>query len=291
MNAARTPSSLLVAVGLALVGGATGSLVGPIGVVIIALVGLLWALLLTLAVGWLDRPERRRWAAAIIFALFVPIGLLAGSLPDDGGLGIVAVVAIVAFGAVLAGTAASLGRTREARDAWTSATLAVSVFVAGLLSGSALGAQLLFSAALADAPTVFTALIQGYLGDAQALPYYMLNTPLEWLLIPLLVLLTWPMPRLRPFAVAALVIFVLDRAWTYLWFVPQITAWETAPSLSPAQLDEARVWTGLSWVRFAVDLVVTTLLLIAAFRHRAQERERVELTAPASRRSRGSRRP
>jgi hypothetical protein len=62
------------------------------------------------------------------------------------------------------------------------------------------------------------------------------------------------------------VLFVAMRVWTYLYFVPQISDWSegTAP-LTPVQLDQARTWVGLSWIRVAVDIATTALVLLAVF--------------------------
>lgn len=157
--------------------------------------------------------------------LFLLVALLAGSLPDDRALGAAIIGAILAVAASLTLAGIRLGRQQPSGQAWVRVVLFHLVLLLGLLTGSGFAAQLLEATALGSgAPEVFTALIRGTLGDAQALPYYLLNTPTEWLLLSLAVLLTWPVEGQRRLLLAALVIFVSNRVWTYLYFVPRITA-------------------------------------------------------------------
>lgn len=73
--------------------------------------------------------------------------------------------------------------------------------------------------------------------------------------MPAVLLLTWQVPQQRRLVLTAAVLFVAMRVWTYLYFVPQISDWSqgTTP-LTPVQLDQARTWVGLSWIRVAVDI-------------------------------------
>jgi hypothetical protein len=143
-----------------------------------------------------------------------------------------------------------------------------TVLAAGLLTGSALLELLVMQAALTEAPSFFAELVRPPIGDAIVLPFYLLNTPVEWLLVPATLLLTWRVPRQRRLVLAAAVIFVVARVWTYLWFVPQVIDWSEAPAgvpLSPEQLDQAGLWVDLSWIRLAINLATVTLVLLAAF--------------------------
>jgi energy-converting hydrogenase Eha subunit A len=223
---------LVVMIALGLLGAASGTLIGPIGIVVVAAVGLLWGAILSLAAGRLSRSEPRRhaWANGVVFA---------------------------------------------------------TVLIAGVLSGSALSNLLLMSAALAEAPQFFADLVRPPIGEAEMLPFFLLNTPMEWLLIPGVVLLTWPLPRQRRLALTALAIFVCSRIWTYVYFVPQIFGWAEGPAgapLTPDQLDQAQLWVELSWVRLATDLATLALVLRAAFISRdVVPSGRAVPTAPSSR--------
>lgn len=281
MTAVHSPSSvghssltrpgLLVTLYLVLLGGATGTLTGSvIGVVAIAVFGLAWGAVLTLVATWLSRaqPRKRAWAVAILLVCFLLIGLQASSLTDDPTFRVAILAAIVAGGIVLALAGIWLSRTQPPRQSWATATLLLSALVLGLVSGSSFLGQLLFSTALADAPEVFTAMVRGSLGDAEAVPFFLLNTPLEWLLIPLLVLLTWQVPAQRRLLLAVLAIWGVMRMWTYLYFAPAIFDWgEGSDPLTPGQLDQATLWVGLSWIRHACDILTLALVLLAAVAH------------------------
>lgn len=261
---------LLVILAQILVGGATGILTGsPVGVAALAVVGLAWGAVLTLAATWLAGTQgpRRGGAIAILAVLFVLVALMAGSLPENRALGAAIIVVLVAVGASLILTGRWLDRQRPSRTAWARAVTFHLVLLLGMLTGSGMAGHLIVATALdAAPPEVFTALVRGTLGDAEALPYYLLNTPIEWLLLPLAVLLTWPVAAQRRLMLPALTVFVAMRLWTYVYFVPRITAWDqgTTP-LTSGQLDQAMVWADLTWIRFAVDVITLLLVLVAAF--------------------------
>lgn len=208
-------------------------------------------------------PEARPGLLVII--ALVLIGGAAGSLGGPSAAVIVAVAGLL-WGAVLTLTAARLSRSESRRRAWAAAFVFATVLAGGFLVGSALHGQLIHSAALRDAPQLFDDLVRPPIGDAEALPFLLLNTPLEWLLMPAVLLLTWQVPQQRRLVLTAAVLFVAMRVWTYLYFVPQISDWSqgTAP-LTPEQLDQARTWVGLSWIRVTVDIATTVLVLLAAF--------------------------
>jgi hypothetical protein len=68
---------------------------------------------------------------------------------------------------------------------------------AAVVTGSALMGQLLMTAALPDSAQFFTDLIRGSIGTAEALPFYLFNTPMEWLIVPAALLLNWNLPARR----------------------------------------------------------------------------------------------
>jgi hypothetical protein len=188
-------------------------------------------------------------SASLGGALFVPVGVAIGAL----------------WGWGLAAMASKIIRSKN-NQAWTNVVLFVTVFLAIMVAGSSLMGQLLSTAAINSQPQFFVDMIRGSIGVAEALPFYLFNTPLEWLLIPLAVLLTWSDPRQRAFMITVLLIWTLHRSWTYLYFVPQITDWSkgTAPFTSD-QLVHARIWIRLSWVRHIADLATATLILLTIF--------------------------
>lgn len=277
-----TTPSVLVSLELILIGAASGSLGGPAGALVVAVVGLAWSLLLTLAVGWLGGgPARRRWGLGIVLACFVVVGLFAGSLAEESRrLGWAITALIIVVGAVWAGVALRLSRSRLAEVAWSGTTLGLAAFAAAVLTGTALMSQLLMGAFLASKPDEFADLVRGYLGDAEAFPFYSLNTTLEWMLLPLAVLLGWHVPAVRRLLVACLAIFVAMRVWTYLYFVPLITDWaDTDAAMTDSELDQARLWVGLSWVRFTGDLAVSVLLGLAVLTIRPSAPQRGDALA------------
>jgi len=59
-------------------------------------------------------------------------------------------------------------------------------------------------------------------------------------------------------------LFYLSRAWTYLYFVPQIFRFMTLPvdvPLSPKVATSVLKWVTLSWIRCAIDGVTAILFL------------------------------
>jgi len=45
---------------------------------------------------------------------------------------------------------------------------------------------------------------------------------MEWFVIPLSIFLNWQHPRRRVLLLIFALLFYLSRAWTYIYFVPQI---------------------------------------------------------------------
>jgi hypothetical protein len=121
---------------------------------------------------------------------------------------------------------------------------------------------------VAKAPQFFADLVRSPIGDAEALPYYLLNTPMEWLLIPAALLLNARIPKRRTLILIAAMIFFAMRVWSYLYFVPDILGWNQGTigqPLSADQLEQAALWVDLSWIRLGADAVMALLLLGAAF--------------------------
>lgn len=213
----------------------------------------------------LQRPEAR--AGLVATTATTLVGGATGSLGGATAAVIFAAVGLL-WGAVLSLAASLPSRTEPRRRAWAAGLVFATVLAAGLLTGSSLFELLVMQAALSEAPPFFAELVRPPIGDAIVVPFYLLNTPLEWLLVPGTLLLTWRVPRQRRLVLAAAVVFVFARVWTYLWFVPQISDWSEGPAgvpLSPDQLDQAGLWVDLSWIRLAIDLATVALVLLAAF--------------------------
>jgi len=104
-------------------------------------------------------------------------------------------------------------------------------------------------------------------GDAEALPFYLLNPPLEWLFIPAALLLNVWIPKRQKLILIAAIMFLALRVWSYVYFIPQILDWsdgQAGQPLTAAQLEQASLWVDLSWIRLAMDAAIALLLLGAA---------------------------
>ena len=194
------------------------------------------------------------------------IGLTAGTL---GGP-----VAAMIFGAVgfLWGMLAVFLAKRLSRSAhrvtFANISLYTATFAITCLTGVGLQIMPIMDVSIAHAPQFFADLVRPPIGDAEALPYYLLNTPMEWLLIPAALLLNARIPRRRTLIMIAATIFFALRVWSYLYFVPDILDWNqgtTGQPLSADQLDQATLWVDLSWIRLGADAAIALLLLGAAF--------------------------
>ncbi|MFV2173098.1 hypothetical protein ACFHW2_24555 [Actinomadura sp. LOL_016] len=133
--------------------------------------------------------------------------------------------------------------------------------VAALLA--ALGAELLFGPGLYTHLTYLTG--ESYLGlmmsedPGAAYVYFMVLNPLmEWLIIPVAVLLNWSEIRRRTLVVVGASVYFAVRAWTYLYFAPTALSWQNHAGETPtqAQIDQAQTWLNLDWPRMALDLTV-----------------------------------
>ncbi len=204
-----------------------------------------------------------------------PIWLITASLALVGGatgsmgrpvFAVVSAIAGALWGLGLAWVARLVQRSERRGRKWTNVVLFVAILLLAVTAGASFMAQLLSAASLTTNPQFFTEMIRGSIGVAEALPFYLFNTPLEWLLLPSVVLFAWSQPRIRTLLVAALVIWTLHRVWTYMFFVPQIVEWSQGTvALTAEQLARARTWVGLSWVRNTADIIVAILLMLVAF--------------------------
>jgi hypothetical protein len=145
-------------------------------------------------------PEARAGLVVIIATTLV--GGATGSLGGATTAVIFAAVGLL-WGTVLTLATSLPSRTEPRRRAWAAGLVFATVLAAGLLTGGPLFELLVMQAALSEAPSFFAELVRPPIGDAIMLPFYLLNTPLEWLLVPATLLLTWRVPRQRRLVLAA----------------------------------------------------------------------------------------
>jgi hypothetical protein len=183
-------------------------------------------------------------------------------------------VAAMIFGAVgfLWGVLAVLVAKRLTRSSrptvFANVSLYAATFASTCLTGLGLQIMPIMDVSVTHAPQFFADLVRPPIGDAEALPFYLLNTPLEWLFIPGALLLNARIPRRRTLILAAATLYFAMRVWSYLYFISDILEWNrgmTGQPLSSAQLVQAVLWVDLSWVRLGLDAATALLLLGAAF--------------------------
>ncbi|PSL00255.1 hypothetical protein CLV63_102382 [Murinocardiopsis flavida] len=126
-----------------------------------------------------------------------------------------------------------------------------------------LGGAMIFGPGLYTALTYLTP--EAYLGlmlsedPGAAYIYFMVMNPMmEWLIVPIAVLLNWNWPRRRAAAISGAVVYFAVRTWTAFYFAPVAMGWSASAGSAPtqAQLDQAQQWLTLDWPRIVLDLVV-----------------------------------
>jgi hypothetical protein len=123
----------------------------------------------------------------------------------------------------------------------------------------------------------YLAMNQTPAGPNHSLAYGLVNTPREWLLVPLALLLNWHLPRRRRLLLAMVAVLYVERVITYLYFAPTVLSWqETTPAqTTPALLEEVARWMRLDLAREPVDwllLAVLTVVVVAYPRTRSSAR-------------------
>jgi hypothetical protein len=194
------------------------------------------------------------------------IGFSAGTL---GGPVAAMIFAVIGFlWGVLAFLLARRLTGSARRTMFANISLYTTTFAITCLTGVGLQIMPIMDVSITHAPQFFADLVRPPIGDAEALPYYLLNTPLEWLLIPAALLLNARIPERRTLIMIAATMFFALRVWSYLYFIPDILDWNqgtTGQPLSADQLKQATLWVDLSWIRLGVDATIALLLLSAAF--------------------------
>jgi hypothetical protein len=142
--------------------------------------------------------------------------------------------------------------------------LFIAAFIATTLFGGSLFAMLLYVAS--PMPENVLSLIRPPFKGGFAF-FVTFNSLMEWLAIPVAVFLNWRHPRRRPLLIACAILFYLSRAWTYVYFVPQIFQFMAVPagaSISAELANNLMKWVNLSWIRCAVDGITAILFFSAA---------------------------
>jgi hypothetical protein len=210
--------------------------------------------------------QELRIPAIVVVAGTSLIGASAGSL---GGPFAAALFGLVGFAGGGLAVLVSLRLNRSPRRAmFANAALYVATLAMAALTGVGFQIMPIMDISIDQAPQFFADLVRPPIGDAEALPYYVVNTSLEWLLIPAALVLNGWIPKRQRLIVAAAVTFFALRVWSYLYFIPDILDWNqgtTGQPLTAAELEQAALWVDLSWIRVAMDAVIAMLLLGAAF--------------------------
>jgi hypothetical protein len=228
----------------------------------------------------------RRFAPILIVAVATTtMGAFAGTF--GGGPVLVAAFGL-AWGLALGAMATRLNRRENWRPSLANGALLAASLVAGILFGFGLLDLSLHSRLLAEQPQDIGILIHPPLGDVFMVGLIALNTSLEWLLLPALLLLNWHLPNRRTLVVVAAALYYAMRAWSYLYFVPRIFDWAEQPvgqPFSAEQLDQIRTWVGLSWFRGAADGLLFVLLLVAMLAPASAVLRRRQAVQPAASRA------
>jgi hypothetical protein len=149
----------------------------------------------------------------------------------------------------------------------TPALLGAALLAAMEVGGSFYEALVVYPAWSA-APPASLALLQGS-NSLQSTPFWIpIHVGLEILLVVALAL-NWHMPGRRSLILAGLGVHVLVRAWTFLYFVPEIMAFSSiAPNgpYSPELAARIAMWGTLGWLRRGLIALDSVVLLLALAR-------------------------
>jgi putative flippase GtrA len=110
----------------------------------------------------------------------------------------------------------------------------------------------------------YLAMNQTAAGPNHSFAYGLVNTPREWVLVPLALLLSWHLPKRRRLLLAAVAVLYIERVITYLYFAPTVLDWQdtTPAQTTPALLDEVGRWMRLDLARSPVDWLLLAVLMV-----------------------------
>ena len=154
--------------------------------------------------------------------------------------------------------ATSINRRRERLGHWPDTVALLAAAGAAIV----VGAGLLLDITFPDAAS-YLAMNQTPAGPNHSFFYGLVNSPREWLLVPLAVLLNWHLPKRRRLLVIALVVLYIERVITYLYFAPTVLGWQdtTPAQTTPALLEEVSRWMRLDLARSPVDWLLVAVLM------------------------------
>ena len=196
----------------------------------------------------------------------VPATTVIGALSSSLGGSVAAIIGAAAGFAwgVLIGFAAI--RLNRLMPRLAGCWLFIAAFIATTLFGGTLFAMLLYGAE--RTPEGMLGLMRAPLKGGFTF-FVIFNSLMEWFVIPVALFLNWQHPLRRPLLIACAVLSYLSRAWSYLYFVPQILRFmvmRTGASISDDMARSVSNWVNLSWLRCLIDGVTAILFLRAAAR-------------------------
>ena len=144
----------------------------------------------------------------------------------------------------------------------------ITLFVAALLAAMALGGSfyeaLVVYPAWSASPPASLALLQGPNALDSTRFWLLVHVAFEIALVGALAL-NWRAPRRLPLLLTGLATHIVMRAWTFMYFVPEITAFMAIPPegpFSPELAARASLWGTLGWIRRALIAATGVLVLL-----------------------------
>ena len=144
-----------------------------------------------------------------------------------------------------------------------------AVFLAAILAAMALGGSfyeaLVVNPAWSASPPASLALLQGPHALDSARFWILAHVSFELALAAALAF-NWRAARRRTLLLTGLGVHALMRAWTFLYFVPEITQFATIPPespLSPELAARVSLWAILGWARRALIAATGLAVLLA----------------------------
>jgi hypothetical protein len=182
--------------------------------------------------------------------------------------------------------ARAVNRRRQRRGHWPDTAALVAAANAAIVVGFGLLLDLTYPTAQS-----YLAMNQAPAGPNHSFAYGLVNTPREWIFVPLAVLLNWYLPKRRRLLLAAVLVLYVERVITYLYFAPTVLSWQdtTPAQTTPALLAEVGRWMRLDLARTPVDwmLVAVLMIVVVAYpRLRDSSRRAVATTTVAGATSR-----
>ena len=183
-------------------------------------------------------------------------------------------VAVGAGWGIMVGTAATWLRSRPKPAAWVEDSLVLIAAIA--LAFAACGgvmALLMLNGALSSSSLTGETLEAMFL---PMIPYYIAaNAPLELVIIPALLFLSWRAGRRRVLIVVGAALYFVLRVWTYVAYVPARLGFaesgHTTAPMTAAERHQAYLDLKIDDPRWILVLVILGLFLVAASLPRLRE--------------------